>query len=46
MSTASELVDRKTLIHSTTLGVGRIKRNLGLTIPDKDVVDWCVWDFC
>lgn len=28
-------------LHTTELGYARIKRNLGLTCPNSEVVDWC-----
>ena len=28
-------------IHTTPMGIDRIKRNLALTCPDDAVVDWC-----
>ncbi len=28
-------------IHTTPMGIDRIKQNLGLLCPDSDVVDWC-----
>jgi|GEM_PF-4725011 len=29
------------LLHTTTLGSERIKRNLDLKISESDIVDWC-----
>lgn len=39
MAIEHELLRNIDLIHTTELGVGRIKNNLGLTIPD--VIVWC-----
>ncbi len=39
MTTSNELLDNLTKLHTTELGVQRIKRNLKLT--DLDVVDYC-----
>ena len=39
MTTSDELLDNLTKLHTTELGVQRIKRNLKLT--DLDVVDYC-----
>ena len=37
----NELLNRPDEIHTTPMGIDRIKRNLGLSCPDDAVVDWC-----
>ena len=36
-----EIQKRFDEIHTTPMGIDRIKRNLMLTCPDSAVVDWC-----
>ena len=36
-----ELLNNGDKLHTTKLGVERIKRNLSLDIDTSDVVDWC-----
>ena len=37
----NDLLSNIDKVHTTTLGIVRIKRNLELTIDDADVVNWC-----
>lgn len=41
MNTGNELLKNMDKLHTTELGVLRIKRNLSLDISSVDVVDWC-----
>ena len=36
-----EIQKRIDEIHTTPMGIDRIKHNLGLSCPDSAVVDWC-----
>jgi len=36
----NDLLSNIDKVHTTTLGIVRIKRNLELTIDDADVVNW------
>jgi hypothetical protein len=36
---SNELLENLSKIHTTALGIERIRKNLGLTTPD--VVEWC-----
>lgn len=42
LNVAKVLFDNIDKIHTTTLGVGRIKRNLKLDVCDEDVVEFCI----
>lgn len=39
---AKTLFDNFDRIHTTDMGIGRIKRNLKLDVDDCDVVDYCL----
>lgn len=39
---ARVLLDNLDKIHTTSLGISRIKRNLKLDVCDDDVVDYCI----
>lgn len=41
MNAGNELLKNLDKLHTTELGVERIKRNLSLDIGVNDVVDWC-----
>lgn len=41
MNTGNELLKNLDNLHTTELGVERIKRNLSLDISTNDVVNWC-----
>lgn len=41
MNVDNELLKNLDKLHTTELGVERIKRNLSLDIGTNDVVDWC-----
>ena len=41
MNAGSELLKNLDKLHTTELGVERIKRNLSLDIDTNDVVKWC-----
>ena len=37
----NELLENLSLLHTTPMGINRIRHNLGLGVEIKDVVDWC-----
>ena len=37
----NELLENLSLLHTTPMGINRIRCNLGLGVEIKDVVDWC-----
>lgn len=41
MNTDNELLKNLDKLHTTELGVLRIKRNLSLDIDTNDVIEWC-----
>ena len=41
MDIDNELLNNLDKLHTTKLGVERIKRNLSLDIDTSDIVDWC-----
>lgn len=41
MNTDNELLKNLDKLHTTELGVLRIKRNLSLDIETNDVIEWC-----
>lgn len=41
MNADNELLKNLDKLHTTELGVERIKRNLSLDLDTDDVVDWC-----
>ncbi len=41
MNVDNELLKNMDKLHTTELGVERIKRNLSLDVDANDVVDWC-----
>lgn len=41
MNDKKVLIDNIDKIHTTEMGIGRIKRNLRLDIADADVVEYC-----
>ena len=41
MNVDNELLKNLDKLHTTELGVERIKRNLSLDVDANDVVDWC-----
>ncbi|HJA12747.1 MAG TPA: DUF3781 domain-containing protein [Candidatus Mediterraneibacter merdipullorum] len=38
---ANELLENLERLHTTELGVMRIKKNLALSLNEKNVIEWC-----
>ena len=41
MTKSNELLENLNLLHTTSMGEERIRRNLGLGTEIKDLIDWC-----